>query len=277
MYKLVISAGDSFTFGAEMETDNSVNPNPMSWANLVAKRIGKHHINVARSGRSNSYIVRHVLHQMQTALSEGISPTDMFVQVMWTFVDRHEFAIGLPTGEYDSPWMYITPYSDVDETESEWFQGVDQNLPTWQTVYNSLKSFYNKNKQLGIVDFSKHFRKLTQSTHENDSYTSLKEVLLLQNTLKLHNIPFVFSYVNCHVMNGLFSDAPNECYLKSTRSLIDKESWFKFPGDFQEYVGFDDWAKNNNYPYGTSHPLESAHSDAAELMVDYIQQLGHSK
>lgn len=271
MYELVISGGDSFTFGAELATDNSVNPNPNSWANLVAQRIGKQHVNVARSGRSNSYITRHVLHQLQTALEQGTPTEKIFVQVMWTFTDRHEFAIGIPTGEYDSPWMYTTPYSHVDETESEWFKSVDRDLPTWQNVYNSLKSFYNKNKQLGIVDFAKQFSKLTQSMPDNDSYTSLKEILLLQNTLKCYNIPYVFTYVNQHVMNGMFKDSSNSCYLKSLRNLIDMHHWYSFPGDYQEYIGFDDWAKNNNYAYATSHPLETAHVDAADLIYKHIQ------
>lgn len=272
MYELVISGGDSFTFGAELQTDDSVNPNPNSWANLVAQRIGKRHINVARSGRSNSYITRHVLHQLQTALEQGVPTEKIFVQVMWTFTDRHEFAIGIPTGEYDSPWMYITPYSHIDETESEWFKRVDRNLPSWQGVYNSLKSFYNKNLKLGIVEFAKQYQRLVQSTPLNDSYTGIKEILLLQNTLKHHNISYIFTHVNQYVINGLFDDGKHTeggKYLDSIRKLIDLEKWYNFPGN-QHYVGFDDWAKNNNYPYATSHPLEGAHADAANLIYKEI-------
>jgi hypothetical protein len=273
MYELVISGGDSFTFGAELDTDNSVNPSPNSWANLVAQRIGKNHINVARSGRSNSYIVRHVLHELQKAFEQNISSKKIFVQVMWTFADRHEFAIGIPTGEYDSPWMYLTPYSHVDETESEWFRNVDRSLPTWQSVYNSLKSFYNKNKQLGIVDFAKQYSKLIQSTPDNDSYTSVKELLLLQNTLEIYNISYVFTYVNQYVANGLFDDSDNNIYLKSARKLLNRKKWYSFPGNFQKYTGFDDWAKHNRYEYATSHPLENAHRDAAELIYKHIQSI----
>ena len=272
MYDLVISGGDSFTFGAELASDNSVKPNPNSWANLVAQRIGKKHINVARSGRSNSYITRHVIHQVRAALDQNILSDKIFVQVMWTFVDRQEFAISVPTGEYDSPWMYLTPYSHVDETESEWFKRVDRSLPTWTGVYNSLKSFYNKNLNLGIVDFAKQYQKLVQTTPVNDSYASVKEVLLLQNVLSMLNISYLFTYVNHYVMNGLFEDATQNIYLKSTRSLINKKQWYTFPGNFQTHIGFDDWAKYNKYNYGTSHPLEQAHIDAADLIYHHIQQ-----
>lgn len=272
MYKLVISGGDSFTFGAELATDNSVEPNPNSWANLVAQRIGEQHINVARSGRSNSYIVRHVLTQVETALRQGTPGPQMFVQVMWTFADRHEFAIGMHTGEYDSPWMYLTPYSDVDETKSEWFKRIDPDLPTWHSVYSSLLSLYHKNIQLGIVDFVKHYKKLTQSTPLNDSYTSVKEILLLQNTLELHKIPYLFTYVNQHVMLGVFDDAAQNVYVNSVSNLVHKHKWYCFPGNHQQYVGFDDWARHNNYTYATSHPLEAAHADAAELIYSYINE-----
>ena len=273
MYELVISAGDSFTFGAELYTDDGFYPNPNSWANLVAQRISNQHINVARSGRSNSYIVRHVLHEIQSAFEKNISPEKIFVQVMWTFTDRHEFAIGMPTGEYDSPWMYLTPYSHLDETKSDWFRAVSQDLPNWKGVYNNLKSFYNKNRELGIVDFANQYSKLTQSTPMNDSYTSIKELLLLQNILQVNNILYMFTYVNQHVMAGLFSDAENNHgskYLQSTRQMVDLNNWYRFPGNHQTYVGFDDWARYNNYEYGTSHPLELAHQDAAELIYTYI-------
>ena len=270
MFDLVISGGDSFTFGAELKTNTTMKPNLNSWANLVAQRISNTHINVARSGRSNSYIVRQVLHQLDCALDQGTHTDKIFVQVMWTFTNRQEFAISTPTDEWDSPWMYLTPYSHVDETESEWFKGVDKSLPTWQNVYNNLKSFYNKNKKLGIVDFAQQYQKLVQTSPLNDSYTSLSQILLLQNTLRCYNISYLFTYVNQHVMSGLFNQLLNNKYLKSTRNLIDKNNWFDFPGDYQAYVGFDDWARHNNYDYGTSHPLETAHVDAADLIYTHI-------
>lgn len=270
MYELVISGGDSFTFGEELNFVNNHDPNPNSWANLVARRIGNQHINVARSGRSNSYIARHVLHQVQTALDQNIPGDKIFVQVMWTFANRHEFSIGIPTGEYDSPWIYLTPYSHVDETESDWFRKVDRSLPNWKKVYNDLKSFYNKNHELGIVEFAKQYQRLVQSTSVNDSYTSIKELLLLQNTLSVKNISYLFTYVNQHVMNYIFKDNASNVYINSARKLINNNSWYNFPGNSQQYIGFDDWARHNNYKYGTSHPLESAHADAAELIYKEI-------
>ncbi len=275
MFELVISGGDSFTFGAELATDNSVQPNPNSWANLVAQRVGKHHVNVARSGRSNSYITRHVLSELRCAIDRGIAPEKIFVQVMWTFTNRSEFAIGIDTDEYDSPWLGLTPYSHCDETKSEWFGKVDQSLPSWQYVYNSLKLSYNRRQKLGIIDFATQFKRLVQSNPLNDSYTSIKEILLLQNVLLLHKIPYVFTYVNQHVMDGILNDMHYDQYLISARAFINHDSWFRFPGDSQQYIGFDDWARQNCYEYATSHPLESAHRDAADLVYNFIKSQGY--
>ena len=278
MYQLVISGGDSFTFGAELETKDIVAPNPNSWANIVAQRIAKQHINVSRSGRGNSYIARHVMHEIQCALDSGISPRNIFVQVMWTFANRSEFALSMPTADYDSPWMYFTPFTHVDESKSDWFMRVSKKAPNWENVNKSLKATYNKNKNLGIVDFAKHYNRLVQTSPLNHSYNRMKEVILLQNTLLLYNIPYIFTYVSQHVMYGLFSDSmhdPGSKYLNSMRKFNKEENWYTFPGNFQKYVGFNDWARHNNYEYATSHPLEEAHVDAADLVYQHIQQQGY--
>jgi hypothetical protein len=270
MYNLVISGGDSFTFGAELKTDDSVNPNSNSWANLVARRIGKQHVNVARNGRSNSYIVRHILHQIDVAVQNNIPVHKIFVQVMWTFTNRNEFALSIDIPEYDSPWLGLTPYSHIDETESDWFKDVKRTAKNWQGVYRNLKNNYNRNKELGIVDFAKQYQKLIQTSTLNDSYNSVKEILLLQIFLKFNGIQYLFTYVNQAVMVGLFEDSKENTYTTSVRNFVDMSNWYSFPGDFQTYIGFDDWAKNGNYEYATSHPLEIAHIDAANLIYNYL-------
>lgn len=278
MFDIVISGGDSFTFGAEIDDfSDSYIPHEKSWANQVAQKIGKTHINVARSGRSNSFIVRHIIHQLAKI---DLTKNKVFVQVMWTFTNRNEFAIGMPTGEYDSPWAALTPFSHIDETESNWFKNTSKSLSTWEFVYKSLKNRYEKDRQIGLVDFASQYNRLIQSAPLNDSYTSVKEVLLLQSFLENKKIPYIFTYVNRFVMEGLFHDAkrnPGGEYLNTARSLIKKENWYRFPGNFkfpgnvQEYVGFDDWARYSRYEYATSHPREPAHTDAADLIYNHIK------
>ena len=272
MIKLVISAGDSFTFGSELEPPNEqILPSVNSWANLVARKLNSKHINVARAGRSNSYAARHVIHQVDRALANGISADHILVQVMWTFSDRSEFAVGIDLNEYDSPWLALTPYTHVNENESNWFKSLSQSIPNWQSIFNDHQTLYNRNKSLGIVDFAKHYSKLVQSSALNDSYVSLKEVFSTKLLLEAYNIKYMFTYVNQYVMNGLLEDCNDNKYVQSYRNRLNVD-WFSFPGDFQKYIGFDDWAKHNNYQYATSHPLKTAHSDAADIVYQYLKE-----
>ena len=56
--------------------------------------------------------------------------------------------------------------------------------------------------------------------------------------------------------------------LKSLYNQIDQNNWFWFPegknyGETQTPRGFYQWAVENKYPIGTTHPLEEAHQAAA--------------
>ena len=38
-------------------------------------------------------------------------------------------------------------------------------------------------------------------------------------------------------------------------------------------MGFNQWASLNEYPYGTTHPLDKAHKDAVKLMLPKFEQI----
>ena len=269
MFDLVISGGDSFTFGSELSVDD-MHPNENCWANLVAQRIGKRHINTAKGGRSNSFISRRVLKQIENAESAGIKNNKIFVQIMWTFSSRHEVALGYHHEDYDSPWAWITQYSSINETDSDWFRQIKNRDNNYKTLKQHLNSKFQKNKSLGIVDYAKAYNKVTQGTVLNNTYVSLKDILLLQSILKSKNIPYLFLYNDYHCYEDLcirpLRDEGIE-YIKMYRNLIDFDKWFTFPGAY----GFKDWAKENNYKFATTHPLHKAHKDAAELVYNYIK------
>ena len=81
-----------------------------------------------------------------------------------------------------------------------------------------------------------------------------------------------------HVMLGLDRSAFNtkDDFTTGLRSFIKFNEWYKFPGD-GDYVGFDDWAKANKYEYATSHPLEKAHEDAAELIYEEVKTITQTR
>jgi hypothetical protein len=273
-YKLVISGGDSFTFGSELHNENedpSV-PHHESWANLVALELGEKHLNLARHGRSNSYIVRHII---DCLAKTTVNPKDILVQVMWTFVDRYEYALEYDTGEYDTPWYPFSINSAFDETNSDWFKSLPRETKNWESTYKSLRLKWKKNVNLGVVDFSKQYNRVVMMNPLNHSYSSAKDVLFLQNYLDLNKIDYMFTYVNNYVTDGLKTQAqdhPGSSYLESIRKLIHWDKWYEFPGNTtMSGFGFDNWSKQNNYEYATSHPLHNAHKDAARLIVDFLK------
>ena len=257
--KLVISGGDSFTFGSELHND-IINPSPskLSWANLIAEKLNAKHINVAEGGRSNSFIARHVINKIYEALQNS-KPEDIFVQVMWTFVHRQEIAVNFPTKRMDSPWFPLDPHVCEDETESDWFKELPRDTETWQGLYDGMHKRFLINKSLGLIDFSVEYYKVTGILQ--DTYTSLKEILMLQDFLEARNVRYMFTYVDDNVINGLKGI---DKYTKGLNSFIKYDEWFNFPG----VVGFNDWAKANEYEYGVYHPLEKAHEDAADIIYE---------
>ena len=53
--------------------------------------------------------------------------------------------------------------------------------------------------------------------------------------------------------------------LNALYNEIDFSRWFIFG---ERHMGFNQWALLNDYPRGTTHPLDEAHRDAAKLMKD---------
>ena len=83
--------------------------------------------------------------------------------------------------------------------------------------------------------------------------------------------------------NNTFYDHPNylrqqDVYLDGLYTQILWDKWFFFePGKLAnetiEPRGFYQWAVENKYPIGATHPLEEAHSAAAELIKDKFNEL----
>lgn len=283
MIKLVISGGDSFTYGSELPDDGN-GPSKLSWANLIANKLDAKHINTADGGRSNSFIVRHVTNAVHEAIQHDYKPEDIFVQIMWTFPGRQEFAINVDTKRMDSPWFPLDPYVCEDESKSEWFKKLPKTSnDQWKTVHDDMHKRYLINKDLGLVDFAKEYYKVVSDTH--DCYISLKNIFFIQNLLENKNIKYLFLYVNENVLIPLqYGDK----FTKGLSSFIKWNNFFTFPLpkpmrnqipkpkftklNRHRYFGFDSWAKANKYQYATSHPLELGHKDAADLIYERVKE-----
>tara|TARA_B100000427_G_scaffold190730_1_gene158510 strand:- start:483 stop:743 length:261 start_codon:yes stop_codon:yes gene_type:complete len=64
-------------------------------------------------------------------------------------------------------------------------------------------------------------------------------------------------------------------FMKALYEEIDFTNWFSFG---ERMMGFNQWAIMNDYPRGTTHPLDEAHEDAVKLMLPTFKRIiGGSK
>ncbi len=142
------------------------------------------------------------------------------VIVCWTFANRQEFYI-----------------NNKFETLNGWVHNPDNKFDK------------------SVEQFSKDYFKIASSDFY-ETYSSLKEVLLLQNYLKVRNQRYIFT------ANTRFHLQQHEL-LETYNSAIDWTQWAWFEGD-----GFYDWAKRKKFPTGPEgHPLEQAHEEGFNLIA----------
>jgi len=122
------------------------------------------------------------------------------------------------------------------------------------------------NMQLtGVAPFADAiYRYAANQYHE--TYLSWKSIIWLQNILEKKKIKYFFTLAD----NVLFYEELKplkeiDNLLNGLYNEINFNNWFFFG---ERNMGFNQWALLNNYPRGTTHPLDDAHKDAANLMKD---------
>lgn len=253
---ILVAAGDSFTFGAELQDDNP-GPSSYAWPRIVADCLGWKTHNVAASGNSNDAIARKAI----TAI-EQLKDYDLFVAVMWSFPNRFEYAFPFETNTRDTPYRSITAWDNVSFGEIK--KQLRNNDPF---VLEHHKNNIKWLEETGIADLSRSIYATTGELHE--TITSLKNIVLLQSVLENKNIPYIFTICDNALFENYFFKNPDES-THVLKNLINWNNWF-----LPDQIGFDQWAHNNKYEYGACHPLEQAHADFAKLITEKINvQLG---
>lgn len=261
----IVAAGDSFVYGSELADCTSHTPSKSTFfAKLVPDDL---YYCVAVPGLGNDGIARQVILACENALTDVSA-----VLVSWTFPGRYEFRFNYNTGERGGNWHTITPWTTVtDLTEV-----VDQASHRDDIAYVH-KLAATRAKQTGVADFCDMFYRHVGSSEYWEIYTSLKEIVLLQLYLNSKNIPYMFTCAD----NVLFENQAVESkdiVISSLYNQLDFSKWFMFPegtavGDTTTPRGFYQWAIENKYPVGVTHPLEQAHNDAAELIQEKFNEL----
>jgi hypothetical protein len=250
---VLVAGGDSFIFGTELTDQINGVSSRKTFPILLSKGHFMHYVCVARPGAANSEISRHVVNYCETH-----KDITKFVFVQWTFPNRYEYYFE------NIGWKSINVW-DVEDSES---------------VTNQMKNFSEKTlsdqlknnamlEDAGVLQFAKTLYKTVANSEYWEIYSSLKEIVFLQNYLKVNRIGYVFTMAdNCLVKNHIVSnDDP------SVQSLLQQIDFGKIVMFGDKQKGFYQWAIENKYPVGATHPLEEAHIAAALLIKDKFNEL----
>jgi len=225
---VLIAGGDSFTYGSELPSQEH------TWANLLAKRKGWNICNTAKPGYSNSAIRRNVMNAVNQ-----YKDLDIYVAVMWSFPNRYEFRFAYDTGQRESPWYSINPFTPPTFTNQTHTDNADSK---------------------GITEFVGNYVKNIAIDPYWEIYNSWCEIVMLQNYLIKHNIRYVFMTVDHTIFK---SQLVLDTTLKTLIADIDMSKFIDQEGMFT-------WAKRTKQEFYTTHPKESAHIEWINMLYDRI-------
>jgi hypothetical protein len=267
---ILVAGGDSFVFGAEL-ADQIYSHSMSTFPALLAKESKMEYHCAAWSGNANNAISR-----MTIAACENFKKENKRVGVIvsWTFTNRYEFRFNYSTRQKISPWYSISPWLALDSISE-----IEQEF---KLKSNKILAAQKRNigtaQQTGTRDFSKTFFKHVGDSEYYELYSSLKEMLFLQFYLQQNQIPYLFLAADNHFYQHPNYYRSKDETIDSLYNQIDWNSWFFFEAgtranETKEPRGFYQWAVENKYPIGTTHPLEQAHQAAAELIKEKFNEL----
>jgi hypothetical protein len=103
--------------------------------------------------------------------------------------------------------------------------------------------------------------------------------LCLQQYFQTNQIPYLFVPADIYLENNdTYTRHKDDISMKTVYNQIDWNNWYTFPPGtgFDQTNGprgFYQWAVENKYPIGTTHPLEEAHQAAAKLVQEKFNEL----
>jgi hypothetical protein len=268
--KYFIAGGCSFTFGHELSDNvNGRTPSKKSWAYQLfdktrypGAKIG--YVTAAYPGTGNSGIARRVFNavaQHNNELQNGIE----YVVVMWSFNSRYDWAMPRHKNLENTRWATISPWdtSMRDEERHNALAGSETQREQWKNRQELMI-------ETGVKPFAEAiYRHAANEYHE--TYLSWKSIIWLQNILERKKIPFMFTLAD----NSLFykdfdHHKDQDPFMTALYSEIDFTKWFSFG---ERMMGFNQWAFIEDYPRGTTHPLDKAHEDAVKLMLPEFKRI----
>ena len=270
MSKKFIAGGCSFTFGHELSDDNNgKTPSKKSWAGQLYEKTKYpgaiiDYVCVARPGSGNSGIARRVFNAVVEHDNETHNSIDAVV-VMWSFNSRYDWAMPRHRDLEDTRWATISPWdtSMADGERHNALAGSEAQQEQWKHRQDLMI-------ETGVKPFAEAiYRHAANEYHE--TYLSWKSIIWLQNILEKKGIKYMFTLAD----NSLFykdfdHHKDQDPSMKALHDEIDLTKWFTFG---ERMMGFNQWALMEDYPRGTTHPLDAAHEDAVKLMMPMYKKI----
>ncbi len=254
----ILAGGDSFVYGSELADCNETY-SKNTFPALLSE--GNEYQCVAWPGYANDSIARTVINYC-----ENNKQKDIVVIVSWTFPGRYEFRFDYDTGQRTGNWHAVTPWTIMDDNTVFATAFKNDN----EDILNHHIQHRENAKRSGVYDFAKMFYKHVGGSEYWEIYSSLKEIVYLQNYLKIHNISYMFTCASTLLFNNYTLETSEE-FCTNLYNQIEFNHWYIFP--HTDSLGFYQWACHHKYKMGTTHPLEEAHNDAAILMKDKFNEL----
>ena len=258
MTKKLIAGGCSFTLGNELSDDvDGKTPSNNSWAKLLAG--DSEYICTAFGGLGNPAIARRVFNSVSQ------NPDVAGVVVMWSFLSRYDWAMPRHKQLEDTRWTSISPWdtSMADSERHQALSGSEAQQEHWKKHQQSMID-------TGVKPFAEAIYKYAANQY-HETYLSWKSIIWLQNILEKKKIPFMFTLAdNTLFYNEFKQHKDQDAFMTALHSEIDFTKWFSFG---ERMMGFNQWALLNDYPRGTTHPLDEAHRDAVKLMLPTFNKL----
>jgi hypothetical protein len=270
----LIAGGDSFVWGSELADSPHGGANGYSqctFSALLAKQYDMDYICAAHPGNANNAITRMTLAEITQQRQQN---NQIAVMITWTFTQRFEFRFTHYTGQKITPWCSINSWN-LEEDIRSIFKSLRDGDP--KIVADQIKHF-NRAKDLGISDFAKIFYMHVGNSEYFELYSTLKEIVFMQNYLELYNIPYLFLSADIVIKDSDNYIRSQDQYINDLYGQIKWDKWYFFPPGTEPCHtknprGFYQWAIENKYKVGVTHPLEDAHRDAAELIKEKFNEL----
>lgn len=222
----------------------SVSRGPNSWPYELSEQLNANLVNLSQAGAGAQYI-------LYTTLSEIYLREYNLVIIMWPEPTRYDlqvenisdFSTSPYTSEHQSrmndwPEKVIYPVNDQDFVQKDWAFGIGH--VNGDKTLRQMKVFDSIYRYVGVKQFAQR---------------TVNNIILLQNTLKQLNIPYIFTFDNDYTE-----------LLKET----DLYSKIDFTNVITNTYLFSIAARLNDYAEDKLHPGDNAHKEWALILKKYI-------